>query len=137
MLGGNLKISKSSTNIGLIGYILTIIALIWYSGIQYYETVIWPQIVNNSDIWAKIGFSAEDQLTFSMLLMSGLVLVLGICLFTYESYRTEIFKPLELSLFALGWIIFGIGMIPLIRTIGLLLLVIGISIISFKLIKDE
>jgi hypothetical protein len=130
-----IKILPETKWIGIIGYILVMIGVIWFGAIQYYETVLWPLIADYPVLFAQVGFLTENTFTFIMFILSGVVIFAGFILFGIELIRSKKFGITAVLFFALGWIIFGIGMSILIRSIGMVALLIGTVLISLKMVK--
>jgi hypothetical protein len=123
--------------VGLIGFILAAVSLIWFGAIQYYETLFWPVIAaNSSDLFNMLGIAPTNKLMFVMFMLSGILLLPGFIMLGIGCYRSGRFPKWSVILFAAGMILFGLGGAPLLRTIGIIPLIVGLITFGAKMVQE-
>ena len=69
ILGLYIVQSEKSGNLGFISFIISSLAIIWYTCIQFYETFFWPLIAAESTaLFQAVGFSPSNKLIFIQLM---------------------------------------------------------------------
>lgn len=122
-----LKAFGKYDKMGLIGLILSILGLILYACVQYYETLIWPAAgqLNPELIQVDGALVSGNMAVAAGLLVSGAILSLGYILFGISALRNKIHPRIPLWLLIIGAPLFGVGIAFMIRTVGIILFGIG------------
>ncbi len=109
------------------GVLISQIGAILFAAIQYYETFLWPVAASmDSSMVAVQGPFVFGDLRVSIpLVLSGLILTVGFFLLMIELIRSGQKKTWP-SLLFIGVLLFGMGMIVPVRTIGLMLMTAGL-----------
>lgn len=134
LVGLYLKQAEKAGRWGLAGFIFTLIGIVYYTCIQYYETILWPVIAaQSSKLFQAVGFSPTNTLFYIAFMFSGLFWALGFIILGVTTTRSGIFPKWAGILFTVGAVVFGLGMVPMIRSIGALLFCIGLTRLGFVL----
>ncbi len=127
IIGLYLQQSEKFGNWGLIAFFVTIIAILWYTCIQFYETFFWPLIAAESPgLFKAVGFSPSNKLIYTQLMLSAIPWAVGYILLGIFTYRSNLIAKWAVIIFTLGALLFGIGMAFPIRTLGVILFCIGL-----------
>ena len=127
IIGLYLQQSEKFGNWGLIAFFVTIIAILWYTCIQFYETFFWPLIATESpSLFKAVGFSPSNKLIYTQLMLSAIPWAVGYILLGIFTYRSNWIAKWAVIIFTLGALLFGIGMAFPIRTLGVILFCIGL-----------
>ncbi|KAA3631894.1 MAG: hypothetical protein DWQ02_15695 [Bacteroidetes bacterium] len=113
--------------LGLAGLILSILGLVLYACIQYYETLIWPAAgqLNPELIQVEGALVSGNTGVAAGLLISGIILSVGYVLFGISALRNKIHSRIPVWLLIVGAPLFGIGIAFMVRTVGIILFGIG------------
>jgi len=125
--GFYLKNHEKFNQVGFWGLIISMIGLILFTSIQYYETLIWPAAakINPELLQIKGALVSGDLGVVAGLISSGALLGIGYILFCISALQTKSYPKIPLWLLIIGAPVFGNGIAFPIRTIGLLLFCIG------------
>ncbi len=138
LVGLYLRQAEKSGWWGLAGFILTLISIAYYTCIQYYETILWPAIAAHSPkLFQAIGFTPTNTLFYIAFMLSGLFWALGFIILGVTTTRSGFFPKWAGILFTVGAVVFGLGMVPMIRSIGALLFCIGLTRLGFVLWREK
>jgi hypothetical protein len=130
---------KNLNRPGFTGLVLASAGLILFTGIQYYETLLWPAAAQADSELLKV----EGELVsgnaglVAGLLISGLVLGLGYILFGISALRSGVFPKIPVWFLIVGAPVFGNGILLPVRTFGLLLFCSGIIWLAILLLKEN
>lgn len=115
------------SRLGFVGIILSLLGLMLYACIQYYETIIWPAAgVLYPDLVTVEGALVSGDLgVMAGLLVSGAVLSLGYILFGISALKVKTFPKIPVWMLIVGAPLFGIGLAFMLRTIGAILFAVG------------
>ncbi len=114
-------------NWSLAAFLVTLLAIIWYSCIQFYETFFWPLIAAESpSLFQAVGFSPSNKLIYTQLMLSAIPWAVGFILLGIFTYRSNFIAKWAVILFTFGAVLFGIGMAFPIRTLGVIIFCIGL-----------
>lgn len=137
LVGIYLKQAEETGTWGLIGFILCFVGLVWYASIQYYETLLWPVIAAHAPtLFPAVGFSPTNKFLSGAFLLSGVFWGLGYIVFGITTTRSGLFPKWASIVFAIGAVVFGLGMVPVIRTLGILLFAIGMMRLGIVLSRE-
>ena len=126
IIGLYLQLSEKIGNWGLTAFLVTLLAILWYTCIQFYETFFWPLIAAESpSLFQAVGFSPSNKLIYTQLMLSGIPWVIGFILLGIFTYRSNYIIKWAVILYTIGAVLFGIGMAFPIRTLGVILFCIG------------
>ena len=126
IIGLYLQQSEKIGNWGLTAFLVTLLAILWYTCIQFYETFFWPLIAAKSpNLFQAVGFSPSNKLIYTQLMLSGIPWVIGFILLGIFTYRSNYITKWAVILYTIGAVLFGIGMAFPIRTLGVILFCIG------------
>ncbi|HBS06817.1 MAG TPA: hypothetical protein DEA96_17740 [Leptospiraceae bacterium] len=125
--GSEARLHTGNQIYGTPGVLISQIGAILFAAIQYYETFLWPVAASmDSSMVAFDGPFVFGDLRVSIpLVLSGLILTVGFFLLMIESIRSGQKKTWP-SLLFIGVLLFGMGMIVPVRTIGLMLMTAGL-----------
>lgn len=138
LVGLYLKQAEKAGVLGIIGFLLSFIGVAWYACITYYETFFWPVIASQAPtLFAVLGFSPTNKSLAFAFWLSGLFWGLGYILFGIATTRSGLFPKWAGILFCAGAVIFGLGMVPMIRTLGALLFATGLIRLGWVLWKNR
>jgi hypothetical protein len=112
---------------GFMGLVLAGTGLILFTGIQYYETLLWPAAakVNPDLLQVQGALVSGDTGVLAGLLVSGVFLGIGYILFGIAALRTRVFPKLPTWFLLVGAPVFGNGIVFPVRTLGLILFCTG------------
>jgi hypothetical protein len=129
---------KHFKTMGFIGLLLACSGLILFTAIQYYETLIWPAAVkvNPELLYNKGVLVAGNSNVVLGLLGSGIILGVGYVLFGCVAIRTKMYPLAPLLCLMSGAVVFGNGVLFLVRTAGLILFVTGTIWLSILIVKQ-
>lgn len=117
-----IKIAEKSGIPGLTAFWITLLAIIWYSCIQFYETFFWPVIASESPLLFKeVGFNPSDTIIYTQLILSAVAWAAGFILLGIVTGKASFVSKKMVFIFTLGALLFGVGMMFPIRTAGVLL----------------
>jgi hypothetical protein len=125
LMGLYLPYAKKIGKLGLIGFLLSCVGVILYGCMQFDETFTWPILADKTPALLETGGLMSDPAYMFIFVFMGLVLTFGIILFGIAHWRASIFPRWAVIFFVVGATLFGIGFAIMIRTIGLILWVIG------------
>lgn len=125
--GFYLKYHDRFNILGFAGLIIASTGLVLYTGIQYYETLLWPAAaqVNPELLQVKGALVSGDVRVVAGLVTSGAFLGIGYMIFGISALQTKAFPKIPLWFMIIGAPVFGNGIAFPVRTIGLLLFCIG------------
>ena len=127
LLGLYLKQPEKSGLLGMIGLLLSFISVAWYTCITYYETFLWPVIASQApDLFPAVGFSPTNTPLTVAFWLSGLIWGLGYIIFGITTIRSGHIPKWAGIIFCGGAVIFGLGMVPMVRSIGVFLFSAGL-----------
>ena len=127
------KLGKS----GLIGFILSCMGVMLYGCMQYDETFTWPILAVKAPALLEAGGLLSDVAYLSIFILMGIVFALGFILYGIANWRAGVFPRWVVLFFTVGAVLFGIGMAIPIRTLGLLLWVLGWGRMGYLLWKER
>lgn len=112
---------------GLIGVILATTGLILFTGIQYYETILWPAVARvKPELLQLDGVLVNGDIrVMTGLIVSGAFLGIGYILFGISALKMKAYPKIPVWFLIIGAPVFGNGISFPIRTIGLLLFCTG------------
>jgi len=121
--------AQKGGTLGLVAFWITILAIIWYSCIQFYETFFWPIIAaESSSLFQAVGFSPSNKLIYLQLMLSAIPWAVGFILLGMVTIKAKFISKWTAWIFTTGALLFGIGIMFPIRSIGVILF-------SFSLVK--
>ena len=119
--------TKKSGTLGLVAFWITILAVIWYTCIQFYETFFWPVIAAASpSLFQAVGFSPANDIIYLQLMLSAIPWAVGFILLAMSTIKAEFASKWTVWIFTIGALLFGIGMMFPIRSIGVILFSYGL-----------
>ena len=112
---------------GFYGLLIASIGLVLFTGIQYYETLLWPAAakVNPELLQVNGALVSGDVGVLIGLITSGILLGFGYIIFGISALKTQAYPRPPVWLLMIGAPLFGAGIAFSIRTIGLLLFCTG------------
>ena len=114
-------------NLGLTAFWITLLAIIWYTCIQFYETFFWPIIASDSPLlFQAVGFSPTNNIIFAQLMLSAIPWTVGFILLGIVTSKTAFISRRIVYIFTLGALLFGVGMLFPIRSLGVILFSYGL-----------
>ena len=122
---------------GLFGFLLSCIGIILYGCMQYDETFTWPILANKSPALLGTEGLMSDPAYLSIFIIMGIILALGMVLFGIALWQANIFPRWSVICFVIGAILFGIGFGIMIRTLGLIIWIIGWGRMGYLLWKGK
>lgn len=138
LVGLYLKQAEKAGALGIVGFLLSFVGLTWYACITYYETFLWPVIASQApNLFPVVGFSASHKPIAVAFWLSGLFWGLGYIIFGITTTRSGHFPRWAGILFGVGAVVFGLGMVPLVRSIGAPLFAIGLIRLGGVLWKNR
>ena len=138
IVGLYLRQAEKTGTLGIMAFYITLLAVIWYVCIQFYETFFWPVIAAESQtLFQAVGFSPTNKLIFFQFILSGVVWLTGFILLGFVTVRANIIKKWAVILFTTGAVLFGIGMAFPLRTLGLVLFCIGMIKYGLIFVKNS
>lgn len=137
--GFYLKHHEKFNKLGFYGLMLAITGLILFTGIQYYETLLWPAAakITPALLQANGALVSGDVVVVAGLITSGVFLGAGYILFGIAALRTHSYPKIPLWFLIFGAPVFANGIVFPIRTIGLLFLCIGTIWLARSIYKEE
>jgi hypothetical protein len=125
ILGLYLPNAEKVGKTGFLGFVLLFVGVFLYGCMQFDETFTWPVLAQKApSLLAPEGLMSDIPFLIMFILM-GVILVMGALLFGLANYRNGIFPKWSIILFTFGAVFFGVGMSVIIRTLGLVMWVIG------------
>lgn len=122
-----IKQAEKSGTLGLTAFWITILAIIWYVCIQFYETFFWPIIAAESPLLFKaVGFSPSNTIIYLQLMLSAIPWATGFILLGIVTIKTQLIAKWTVWVFTIGALLFGVGMMFPIRSIGVILFSYGL-----------
>lgn len=122
--------------LGLWGFLLTLLGIVWFTCIQFYETFFWPVIASESPaLFQAVGFSPTNSLIRIQYLLSGAPWLIGFILIGVATFKSGLVAKWAAVIFIVGAALFGVGMAFPLRTLGVILLCIGLFKIGTALRK--
>lgn len=119
--------AEKSGTLGLTAFGITILGIIWYVCIQFYETFFWPIIAAESPLLFKeVGFSPSNTIIYTQLILSAIPWALGFILLGIVTIKTQLIAKRTVWIFTIGALLFGVGMMFPIRSIGVILFSYGL-----------
>ena len=137
--GFYLKNHSKFNRLGFTGLVISMVGLILFTCIQYYETFLWPAAaqVNPELVQVEGALVSGDIGVVAGLLVSGIFLGMGYILFGVTALRTKLYPKTALWFLIIGAPVFGNGIAFPVRTVGLILFCIGTIWLSRQIIKVE
>ena len=122
-----IKQAEKSGTMGLVAVWITILAIIWYTCIQFYETFFWPIIAADSPLlFRSVGFSPSNNIIFIQLMLSAIPWFVGFLLLAIVTIQTNFIAKGTVWIFTIGALLFGVGIMLPIRSIGVILFSYGL-----------
>jgi len=119
--------TEKSGALGLIAFWITMLAIIWYLCIQFYETFFWPIIASESpSLFKAVGFSPSNTIIYIQLMLSAIPWALGFILLGIVTIKTQLIAKWTVWVFTIGALLFGVGMMFPIWSIGVILFSYGL-----------
>jgi hypothetical protein len=137
LMGLYMPCAEKVGKLGLIGTLLSCLGVILYGCMQFDETFTWPILAVKAPALLETGGLMSDVAYLSIFLLMGLILALGFILFGIAIWRARVFPRWTVMFFTFGAVLFGIGMAIPIRTIGLILWIIGWEQMGYLLWKEK
>lgn len=125
--------------LGFIGLIIASTGLILFTGIQYYETLLWPAAarVHPELVQVQGELVSGNSGVLAGLLVSGIFLGLGYILFGISVLKARAFKKFPAWFLLVGAPVFGNGIVLPVRTLGLLLFCTGTISLAIQVRKHS
>jgi len=124
--------------LGSAGLVVASTGLILFTGIQYYETLLWPAAASADPGLVGTGaLVSGDPGVAAGLLASGILLGAGYILFGISALRAHLLPKIPLWFLIVGAPVFANGIIFPARTLGLLLFCAGTIWLALKLRKHS
>ena len=121
------KQAEKSGTLGLTAFMITILAIIWYVCIQFYETFFWPIIATESPLLFKeVGFFPSNNIIYLQLMLSAIPWATGFILLGIVTIKKQLIAKWTVWVFTIGALLFGVGMMFPIRSIGVILFSYGL-----------
>ncbi|MFX0199890.1 MAG: hypothetical protein ACFFCW_27520 [Candidatus Hodarchaeota archaeon] len=121
------KQAEKSGTLGLVAFWITILAIIWYTCIQFYETFFWPIIAAESpSLFQAVGFSPSNDIIYMQLMLSAIPWAVGFILLGMITIKAEFVAKWTVWIFTIGALLFGVGIMFPIRSIGVVLFSYGL-----------
>ena len=112
---------------GQFAFWMTLLAIIWYSCVQFYETFFWPVIASGSPLLFKeVGFDPSNTIINTQLILSAVIWAAGFILLGIITRKASFIPKKTVFIFILGALLFGVGMMFPIRTVGVILFSYGL-----------
>lgn len=122
-----IKEAERSGTLGQAAFWITILGIIWYTCIQFYETFFWPIIAAESpSLFQAVGFSPSNNIIYMQLMLSGIPWVVGFILLGIVTIKAEFVAKWIVWIFTIGALLFGVGMMFPVRSIGVILFSYGL-----------
>ena len=137
MMGLYLPYTEKVGKLGLIGFLLSCMGVILYGCMQYDEKFTWPILAVKAPALLEAGGLFSNVAYLSIFILMGIVFALGFILFGIANWRARVFPRWAVIFFTVGAVLFGIGMAIPIRTLGLVLWVIGWGWMGYLLWKEK
>jgi len=125
--------------LGSAGLVVASTGLILFTGIQYYETLLWPAAASADPglVGVTGALVSGDPGVAAGLLASGILLGAGYILFGISALRAHLLPKIPLWFLIVGAPVFANGIIFPARTLGLLLFCAGTIWLALKLRKHS
>ena len=121
------KQAQKSEILGVVALWITVLAIVWYTCIQFYETFFWPIIAAESpSLFQAVGFSPSSNTIYVQLMLSAIPWAIGFILLGIVVVKTELIARWTVRLFTIGALLFGVEMIFPIRSVGVILFCYGL-----------
>ncbi len=138
IIGLFLRLSGKAGVLGMTAFYITLLAIVWYACIQFYETFFWPVIAAESkNLFQAVGFSPTNKLLFFQFMLSGVFWLTGFVLLGVLTFRSHYIAKWAIFFYTFGAVLFGVGMAFPVRTVGLVLFCIGMIKYGLTLLKDD
>jgi hypothetical protein len=124
-------------NLGLMGFLLSCMGIILYGCMQFDETFTWPILAVKAPALLETGGLMSNTAFMFIFILMGLILAIGFILFGIAYWRARVFPRWAVIFFTAGATLFGIGMAIPIRTLGLVLWVIGWGRMGYLLWRER
>ena len=122
-----IKQAEKSGTLGLTAFWITILAIIWYACIQFYETFFWPIIAANApSLFQAVGISPSNIIIYMQLMLSAIPWVAGFILLGIVTIKTGIVAKRTVWIFTISALLFGVGIMFPIRSLGVILFSYGL-----------
>jgi hypothetical protein len=119
---------------GFLGFIICILGVVLFASLQFDETFIWPLLATHADSLLEIeGPMFTSPGFLAAYIIMGILFAVGFIFIAIQSLRRNIFPKIPSIFMIIGAPIYGAGLyVPLmVRTIGLILLVISFIWVGF------
>lgn len=125
--GFYLKYHDRFNKSGFVGLIIAATGLVLFTGIQYYETLLWPAAAQAYPelLQVKGALVSGDVGVLAGLVTSGALLGIGYIIFGISALQTKAYPKIPVWFLIIGAPVFGNGIAFPIRTAGLLLYCVG------------
>jgi len=125
--GFYLKYHDKFNNIGFAGLLIASAGLVLFTGIQYYETLLWPAAaqVNPELLQVHGALVSGNAGVVAGLVTSGVLLGIGYFIFGIAALQMKACPKIPVWFLIIGAPLFGNGIVFPVRTIGLLLFCVG------------
>jgi len=140
ILGIFFKQFNGLSALGMFGFLITIVGQVLYNAGMYYETFIWPILAEFDDnlVTLSTGPIYSNPVFFIMQILAGSIFAIGFLIFGISTYKTKSFSKWAILLLIIGVIMFIPGFFPyIVRTIGIIAYAIGLIWVGYTLIKQE
>jgi len=111
--------------VGLLGFLLSATGVMLYGCMQYDETFTWPILAAQAPALLETGGLMSNAVYMFIFILMGLVFAAGFILLGIAYWRARVFPRWSVLCFTLGAVLFGVGMAIPVRTLGLVVWVIG------------
>lgn len=113
--------------LGLTAFWITLLAIFWYTCIQFYETFFWPIIASESPLlFQAVGFYPSNNIIYIQLMLSAIPWAVGFIHLGIFAIKTEFIAKRIVWIFTIGALLFGVGMMFPIRSLGVILFSYGL-----------
>ncbi|GAJ05337.1 unnamed protein product, partial [marine sediment metagenome] len=129
ILGIFFKQFNGLSALGMFGFLITIVGQVLYNAGMYYETFIWPILAKFDDnlVHLSTGPIYSNPVFFIMQILAGSIFAIGFLIFGISTYKTKSFSKWAILLLVIGVVLFIPGFFPyLVRTVGIIAYAIGL-----------